>query len=324
MSDTLVSPASTPDGLEPRFSLPRETPRSSKKSLVIGGVQIFVYGLEELQEQSGEVTVLYLAHNRTRTYLVTEAIAHEILHRHRSNSRDRQRPMIAVTMNMRNHGDREICPRANLTWTGGNENHGMDLLSTISGATHDFKLILDYLPCYLPQFTKLHNIMMGVSLGGHTAWRLPALLAPGQLSGIIIVVGCPSLTSLLLERLDFDASSVGLEASQLHEASYDMLEAHMTAEQRRRWPRSLANLVRQADLEIEYKFPMDVPMILCNGKYDRLVPAVHTASWLERRQRRQCGGDAAADTELFVQDNTGHSCTKKMVAKIADWIGQRW
>lgn len=266
--------------------------------------------------------------------------------------------MIAVTMNMRNHGDREvkkttraaskmtsshalqICPQANLTWTGGNENHGsvletrtsesplilcsMDLLSTISGATHDFKLILDYLPCYLPQFTKLHNIMMGVSLGGHTAWRLPALLAPGQLSGIIIVVGCPSLTSLLLERLDFDASSVGLDASQLHEASYDMLEAHMTAEQRRRWPRSLANLVRQADLDIEYKFPMDVPMILCNGKYDRLVPAVHTASWLERRQRRQCGGDAAVDTELFVQDNTGHSCTKEMVARIADWIRQRW
>lgn len=106
MSDTLVSPASTPDGLEPRFSLPLDTPRSSKKSLVIGGVQIFVYGLEELADEAGEITVLYLAHNRTRTYLVTEAIAHEILHRYRS--RNGQRQMIAVTMNMRNHGDREV------------------------------------------------------------------------------------------------------------------------------------------------------------------------------------------------------------------------
>lgn len=50
---------------------------------------------------------------------------------------------------------------------------------------------------------------------------------------------------------------------------------------------------------------------------------MHTASWLERRRDR-LGGDGVADTELFVQDNTGHSCTKEMVAKIADWIGQRW
>lgn len=108
MSETMISPASTPDGLEPRFSLPRDTPRSSKKLLVIGGVQIFVYGLEELEEQYGEITVLYLAHNRTRTYLVTESIAHEILHRYRSSGSASKRRMIAVTMNMRNHGDREV------------------------------------------------------------------------------------------------------------------------------------------------------------------------------------------------------------------------
>lgn len=194
----------------------------------------------------------------------------------------------------------------------------MDLLSTISGGTHDFKLVLDYLPCYLPQFTKFHNVMMGVSLGGHTAWRMPAL-APGQLEGIVIVVGCPSLTSLLLERLDFDATSVDLEAAQLHEASYDELEAHMTEQQKSRWPRPLATLVRQADLEIGNSFP-DVPMMLCNGKYDRLVPAAHTAYWLERRRQR----GALGDTELFIQDNTGHSCTTEMVTKIANWIRDRW
>ncbi|XWW94139.1 hypothetical protein V2A60_002081 [Cordyceps javanica] len=323
MADMLLSPVTTPDGMEPRFSLPLETPRSSKTPLVIGGVQIYVYGLEELQDYSGEITVLHLAHNRTRTYLVTEAIAHEILHRHRRNGGGRsRRPLIAVTMNMRNHGDREICARANLTWAGGNENHGPDLLSTISGATHDFKLILDYLPCYLPQFTKLHNIMMGVSLGGHTAWRMPALAAPGQLAGVAVVVGCPSLTSLLLERLGFDAAAAGLEASQLHEASYDDLERHMTAEQRRRWPRPLAALVRQADVDVAHHFP-DLPVMLCNGKYDRLVPAAHTVSWLERRRQGR-GSKPATDAELFVQDNTGHSCTKEMVARIADWIGERW
>jgi hypothetical protein len=56
-----------------------------------------------------DVAVLYLAHNRTRTYLVTEGIAHEILHRYRNDGRKKKVEMIAVTMNMRNHGDREVC-----------------------------------------------------------------------------------------------------------------------------------------------------------------------------------------------------------------------
>lgn len=110
MSDSLPSPSTTPDGLEPRFSLPSTTPRSSKTSIAIGGVIIYVYGLEELTQKSGvEVGVLYLAHNRTRTYLVTEGIAHEILHRYRNDGRRKKVEMIAVTMNMRNHGDREVC-----------------------------------------------------------------------------------------------------------------------------------------------------------------------------------------------------------------------
>jgi hypothetical protein len=99
----------TASGMEPRFSLPETTPLSSKRSLVIGGVQIYIYGLEELNHPSGvEVAVLYLAHNRTRTYKVTEGIAHEVLHRYRSDEKKKKMELIAVTMNMRNHGDREV------------------------------------------------------------------------------------------------------------------------------------------------------------------------------------------------------------------------
>ena len=94
---------------EPRFSLPPTTPLSSKKEMVIGGVQIYLYGLDELKDTSGvEVAVVYLAHNRTRTYKVTEGIAHEVLHRYRTDIRSKRVELIAVTMNMRNHGDREV------------------------------------------------------------------------------------------------------------------------------------------------------------------------------------------------------------------------
>lgn len=95
--------------MEPRFSLPDSTPRSSKTELVIGGVKIYIYGLEELKRGDGvEIGVLYLAHMRTRTYLVTEAIAHEVLHQYRSDGRKKKFELIAVTMDMRNHGEREV------------------------------------------------------------------------------------------------------------------------------------------------------------------------------------------------------------------------
>jgi hypothetical protein len=95
--------------MEPRFSIPPSTPLSSKQELVIGGVKIYIYGLDELEKQSGvEISVLYLAHMRTRTYLFTEAIAHEILHRYRIDKRRKRFGLIAVTMDMRNHGEREV------------------------------------------------------------------------------------------------------------------------------------------------------------------------------------------------------------------------
>lgn len=111
--------------MEPRFSLPESTPRSSRTDVVIGGVKIYIYGLSELQQTSSssstttsssgggsggdvEVAVLYLAHMRTRTYLVTENIAHEVLHRYRSDGRKKKVELIAVTMDMRNHGGREV------------------------------------------------------------------------------------------------------------------------------------------------------------------------------------------------------------------------
>jgi len=95
--------------LEPRFSLPATTPRSSQTNLAIGGIRVYIYGLDELAHKTNvEVAVLYLAHNRKRSYLVTEDIAHEVLHRYRTEQRQKKYELIALTMNMRNHGDREV------------------------------------------------------------------------------------------------------------------------------------------------------------------------------------------------------------------------
>ncbi|OQV07349.1 hypothetical protein CLAIMM_11799 [Cladophialophora immunda] len=300
--------------LEPRFSLPSTTPPSSRTDIVIGGIRVYVYGLEELADKSNvEVAVLYLAHNRKRSYLVTEDIAYEVLHRYRTETRRKKYELIALTINMRNHGDREVSPQANYTWDDGNDNHGMDLLSMISGSAQDFKLILDYLPAYLPQFTRFHNIMAGVSLGGHTAWRMASLAAPGQIEGFAMVVGCPSLNPLLLSRLEIDVAALAT-------ASYDDLEKVMTAEQKRRWPRALAGLVREGDRVVAEEFPTDVPVLLCNGAVDPLVPPQYTVAWVDRVREVERKNESGR-VRFFVQENTGHSCTKEMVALIASWLG---
>jgi fermentation-respiration switch protein FrsA (DUF1100 family) len=196
----------------------------------------------------------------------------------------------------------------------------MDLLSVVSGSAQDFKLILDYLPSYFPQFSRFYNIMLGISLGGHTAYRL-ASLSPGQIEGFAIVVGCPTLGSLLLSRLGIDAAALGTSVAELGDVSYDKLEKIMNKEQRRRWPRALAGLVREGDRKVYEEFPADAPLLICNGKLDPLVPMFHTASWLEKRRENIFAPGEEGKVNFFVQDNTGHSCTKEMVGMIAAWIG---
>ncbi|KAJ5108665.1 hypothetical protein N7456_005340 [Penicillium angulare] len=315
-----MSAVQNASGLEPRFSLPATTPRSSKTELAIGGLKLYVYGLDEINSSppegfSGEVAVLYMAHNRTRTYRVMEDMAHELLHRYRTDTRKGEPiGLIAVTMNMRNHGDREVDPNANRTWKDGNENHAMDIVSMISGSAQDFKLVLDYLPAYLPQFNRFYNIMYGVSLGGHTAWRIASLISPGQFYGYAMIVGCPSLSTLLLNRLGIDPTSVNGDDT----LDYEKLKQLMNPKQQRRWPEPLAKIVHQDDRKVSNDFPTDVPLFLCNGLHDKLVPAKYTNTWVEAR--RQSPEGSKQDITFFVQENTGHSCTKEMIAMMAVWL----
>jgi pimeloyl-ACP methyl ester carboxylesterase len=178
----------------------------------------------------------------------------------------------------------------------------------IEGSAQDFKLIMDFIPAYLPKCARIYNIMGGISLGGHTAWRI-ASLAPDRFHGFAMVVGSPNLTSLLLTRL-----GIQTDLSDIDTKDYEKLFRLMNVQQRRMWPRTLDKLVRDGDRVVTESFPPDVPILLCNGKYDKLVPAKYTEEWVARRKHSK-------NIKLFVQDNTGHSCTKEMVALLAVWLG---
>ena len=128
----------------------------------------------------------------------------------------------------------------------------VDLLPVIDGSAVNFKMVLglDYLPVYLPNFYCLYNIMGGVSLGGHVAWRMPSL-APKQTQAMTIIVGCPNLTSPLLSHLRFDPSFVSSTAEKLHKTPSGRLHAAVNKTQRARWPRQLSEMVSASDRAVQ-------------------------------------------------------------------------
>ena len=188
----------------------------------------------------------------------------------------------------------------------------LDLLSVISGSQHDFQLVLDYLPAYLPQFSRISNIVMGISLGAHMAYRLASTIPTNQVLGYVIVVGCPDLTKLLHERLGVVEDRPG--QGKLANGSGT---CPMTEQQRRRYPQALADVVRNQDEVVFNSFPSSTPTFVCCGALDPLVPPKHSLAWLKRREEV---GRGLRQARVFVQDNTAHSCTKEMVGLISEWI----
>jgi pimeloyl-ACP methyl ester carboxylesterase len=153
--------------------------------------------------------------------------------------------------------------------------------------------------------------MAGVSLGGHTAWRIAALVP--DVEAFSMTVGCPNLTALMLSRLGVEPEKLGATANELYKVPYDNLARVLDDTQKIRWPRRLHEIASAQDRKIAEQFP-NIPLLLMGGKQDRLVPVKFTVPWVEKRS-------GSPNVEFFVQDNTGHSCTKEMVFKLAVWLG---
>ncbi|OKL61830.1 hypothetical protein UA08_02483 [Talaromyces atroroseus] len=306
--------------MDTEFSLKSTTPRASKTELVIGGVKAYIYGLEEAKQQKySDVAVLYHVHGRTRNYLTSEGFAHEVLDRYRRDGAPKKAGLIAVAFDARNHGERMISVQANDGWGEGNETHAQDLVSMVSGSAQDVELLIDYLPAYLPEFQTFYNIMSGISLGGHTSWRLAtsSIATKGKLHGLAIIVGCPNLSAMLLSRLGVDLDALGVSLDQVRTVPYSELSAKLNKSQRTRWPRALSELFAGFDRETDERFPRHIPTYILNGKLDSLVPDKFTQPWVAKRR-----AEGYENIDYFVQENAGHSCTDQMVENIAQWLAR--
>ena len=74
-------------------------------------------------------------------------------------------------------------------------------LTGTDGTTLDTSLLITHLPAYAfptSSHTVVDNIVLGISLGGHSAWQ--CILHESRISSAIVVVGCPDYMSLMTDR----------------------------------------------------------------------------------------------------------------------------
>lgn len=117
-------------------SYSESTPQVSKKEYSIAGILCTVHGLDELPEQAKDVSCLYLLHPRLCDKKSMEIIANLTITDWNKRLRDentapsqKNKGLIAVSFDQRNHGTRLVEELANEGWRQGNPRHAQDMFS---------------------------------------------------------------------------------------------------------------------------------------------------------------------------------------------------
>ncbi|OAX81592.1 hypothetical protein ACJ72_04066 [Emergomyces africanus] len=198
--------ASPTDPMVKTYAMP--TPKVSKKVVPIAGILCTIYGLDELPAQANEVSCLYLMHPRLGTAGSMEGFACRAVADWNTRLRDGQvssgqknKGLIAVSFDQRNHGSRLVDKLANGAWREGNPKHAQDMFATFQGTARDVSLLIDFMDAYaFPDASRkiTTNLALGVSLGGHAAWS--CVLHEPRITNAIVIIGAPDYTSLMTER----------------------------------------------------------------------------------------------------------------------------
>jgi len=119
-----------------------------------------------------------------------------------SSDKDNKLGLIAVAFDQRNHGTRIVNRLANEAWRSGNETHAQDMFSVLHGTAQDTSLLIDHLGSYIfnnPEDASIdQHLVLGVSLGGHSAWQV--LFGDSRVTSGVIIIGCPDYMSLMTDR----------------------------------------------------------------------------------------------------------------------------
>lgn len=321
----------------------------------IAGILVTVFGLSELppaNEDSTSVSALWLLHPRLQTKACMAPFAAHLIAEwnvHRSNKKSKQsRGLIAISFDQRNHGSRLVSPIANEAWRGGNEHHALDMYSSYAGTAADTSLLLDYLPGYIfPHSDRTidHNIVLGVSLGGHAAWHV--ILHDPRFSAAIPVIGCPDYARLMADRARLSKRKHWLESQGRNFLGSPDFPPSLMQSLRRTDPAAfISSHLRQtpseqaffssplaASLSADDLAALTPVMARClgnkrilvlSGGADKLVSHSHSKPFLDWLQRSSAEGGWFAGGALHLEDHVfdgvGHEVPASMVLQMVKFV----
>ncbi|KAJ0159051.1 hypothetical protein CTA2_10398 [Colletotrichum tanaceti] len=198
-------------------------PAVSKTTLPMSGLLCDVYGLEELvAKQASTVSCLWLHHPRLRAKEDMADFACRVISQWEQTSSASEsapgtgdaagggggRALIAVAFDQQNHGTRTVSSTASDSWREGNATHALDMWAMVSGMVSDTTALIDVVEGYLKlelarrgagaEWAMDQHLVLGVSLGGHSAWQ--TMFREERVSAGVVIIGCPDYMALLSDR----------------------------------------------------------------------------------------------------------------------------
>ncbi|RXK38455.1 hypothetical protein M231_04220 [Tremella mesenterica] len=271
-------------------------PPVSRKELHIVGLELRVYGLEEIKDSNLPIACIIATHGRGNNMDQMEPFAQGVLgeiNKLKQEDPPEESPekdVILVLLEQRNHGKRLHDPVNNQAYDK-NPTHLCDMAAMIVGGCQDVSFVIDFLASYLfPNGERdiVDWIATGISLGGNVTWRL--LLEEPRIQFGVPLIGLP-FTSLV-RYLGARATKSGLSFSPPI------------------YPPALRAIIEK---------PFDAnpyygkKILSLHGQLDTLVP--HSAG-VEDFKRIE------SDREIIIktQGNVRHAVSPDMVVKVAEWV----
>ncbi|KAK3377810.1 hypothetical protein B0H63DRAFT_478031 [Podospora didyma] len=195
-------------------------PAVSKRTVHMAGLLVDVYGLDELPPSASRISCLWLHHPRLGNKERMTDIAARCVGAWSARSAaaattsedgsKKNRGLIALAFDQRNHGSRLVHEPANSAWREGNVTHAQDMFGMVAGMVADQGVLLDAVGGYLfhddddtddeesTRRTIDQHLALGVSLGGHSVWQL--MFADPRVSAGVVIIGCPDYQHLIADR----------------------------------------------------------------------------------------------------------------------------
>lgn len=267
------------------------------------------------------INVVYLVHYRGGDSRYCQQIAQNIDAEIASSS---SVPILYVTFDCRNHGERLVNEDRNHGWKSANPSHALDMALVIDGNVQDLRLIMDWLPLcldldrYLPAgdgdcpTISWRNTVIGVSLGAHTTFRF-CNEYPQLVRAACPIVGCSDLLLLLVNRL------LGQKTHDYKKYFYhEYNELGLSPEQRALYPKQVHDRISHQDLQIFEQFPSQISMFVVFGDKDTLVPPHFTKPWADTLAASN------ANTKVLVQSDVAHDFTPESLHAMSQWLAQQF